>query len=59
MPEGRKLSTAPQAFTCRMEALLATPITDEDTGSAATLEVPLAGQAFKVKAGRQQCLGSA
>ena len=55
MPEGRKLGTAPQAFTCRMEALLATPITDEDTGSAATL----AGQAFKVKAGRQQCLGSA
>ena len=46
----------PDYLLGRMEALLATPITDEDTSSAATLEVTLAGQAFKVKAGRQQVL---
>jgi sigma-B regulation protein RsbU (phosphoserine phosphatase) len=40
----------------RMDALLATPLGDEDDSSSTTLEVSLAGQTFKVKAGRQQVL---
>jgi sigma-B regulation protein RsbU (phosphoserine phosphatase) len=40
----------------RMDALLATPLGAEDESASTTLEVSLAGQTFKVKAGRQQVL---
>lgn len=40
----------------RMGALLATPLDHEDDSSSTTLEVSLAGQTFKVKAGKQQVL---
>ena len=46
----------PDYLLGRMQALLATPLSDEDEATAATLEVSLAGQKFKVKAGRQQVL---
>lgn len=46
----------PDYLLGRMQALLATPLRDEDEASAATLEVTLAGQQFRVKAGRQQVL---
>ncbi len=46
----------PDYLLGRMQALLATPLGGEDEASAATLEVSLAGQKFKVKAGRQQVL---
>ena len=46
----------PDYLLGRMAALLATPLADEDESASATLEVSLAGQTFKVKAGRQQVL---
>jgi len=39
-----------------MDALLATPLEADDPAEATTLEVTLAGQKFRVKAGRQQVL---
>lgn len=47
----------PDYLLGRMQALLATPLeAADDAAAAATLEVTLAGQAFRVKAGRQQVL---
>ena len=46
----------PDYLLGRMRALLATPLDSTDDSTAATLEVSLAGQKFKVKAGRQQVL---
>jgi phosphoserine phosphatase RsbU/P len=46
----------PDYLLGRMQALLATPLGGDDEATAATLEVSLAGQKFKVKAGRQQVL---
>ena len=46
----------PDYLLGRMQALLATPLDSADDSAAATLEVSLAGQKFKVKAGRQQVL---
>ncbi len=46
----------PDYLLGRMRALLATPLDGGDEATAATLEVSLAGQKFKVKAGRQQVL---
>ncbi len=46
----------PDYLLGRMAALLATPLGDEDESASTTLEVSLAGQTFKVKAGRQQVL---
>ena len=46
----------PDYLLGRMQALLATPLEAEDGAAAATLEVSLAGQTFRVKAGRQQVL---
>jgi len=46
----------PDYLLGRMRALLATPLGGDDEAAAATLEVSLAGQKFKVKAGRQQVL---
>ena len=46
----------PDYLLGRMQALLATPLDGGDEAAAATLEVSLAGQKFKVKAGRQQVL---
>jgi sigma-B regulation protein RsbU (phosphoserine phosphatase) len=46
----------PDYLLGRMQALLATPLEGGDEATAATLEVSLAGQKFKVKAGRQQVL---
>jgi len=46
----------PDYLLGRMQALLATPLDGEAAAAAATLEVSLAGQKFKVKAGRQQVL---
>jgi sigma-B regulation protein RsbU (phosphoserine phosphatase) len=46
----------PDYLLGRMQALLATPLGGDDDAAAATLEVSLAGQKFKVKAGRQQVL---
>ncbi len=46
----------PDYLLGRMAALLATPLGDEDDATATTLEVTLAGQSFKVRAGRQQVL---
>ena len=46
----------PDYLLGRMQALLATPLGGDDEGSAAMLEVTLAGQKFRVKAGRQQVL---
>ncbi len=45
----------PDYLLGRMQALLATPL-DTAEDSAATLEVSLAGQTFRVQAGRQQVL---
>lgn len=45
----------PDYLLGRMQALLATPL-DAAEDSAATLEVSLAGQTFRVQAGRQQVL---
>jgi phosphoserine phosphatase RsbU/P len=45
----------PDYLLGRMKALLATPL-ETDNEAAATLEVTLAGQKFRVKAGRQQVL---
>ncbi len=45
----------PDYLLGRMQALLATPLESEEE-AAATLEVTLAGQQFRVKAGRQQVL---
>ena len=46
----------PDYLLGRMESLLATPLEAADDASAAMLEVTLAGQTFRVKAGRQQVL---
>ncbi len=46
----------PDYLLGRMQALLATPLSGDEDGTAATLEVSLAGQTFQVKAGRQQVL---
>ncbi len=46
----------PDYLLGRMQALLATPLGGDDDASAAMLEVTLAGQKFRVKAGRQQVL---
>jgi sigma-B regulation protein RsbU (phosphoserine phosphatase) len=46
----------PDYLLGRVAALLATPLGDEDESTSTTLEVSLAGQTFKVKAGRQQVL---
>jgi sigma-B regulation protein RsbU (phosphoserine phosphatase) len=46
----------PDYLLGRMQALLATPLGSDDDGPAAMLEVTLAGQKFRVKAGRQQVL---
>jgi sigma-B regulation protein RsbU (phosphoserine phosphatase) len=46
----------PDYLLGRMQALLATPLGDADDPAAAMLEVTLAGQRFRVKAGRQQVL---
>ncbi|MFM8291745.1 MAG: PP2C family protein-serine/threonine phosphatase [Planctomycetia bacterium] len=46
----------PDYLLGRMTALLATPLEAADDAQAATLEVTLAGQQFRVKAGRQQVL---
>jgi sigma-B regulation protein RsbU (phosphoserine phosphatase) len=40
----------------RMRSLLATPLEADEAGSDAVLEVTLAGQTFRVRAGRQQVL---
>ena len=45
----------PDYLLGRMQALLATPLASDEE-AAATLEVTLAGQKFRVKAGRQQVL---
>jgi sigma-B regulation protein RsbU (phosphoserine phosphatase) len=46
----------PDFLLARMQSLLATPLSDDAGGEAALLEVTLAGQQFRVKAGRQQVL---
>ena len=46
----------PDYLLGRMQALLATPLAAADDAAAAMLEVTLAGQKFRVKAGRQQVL---
>lgn len=46
----------PDYLLGRMAALLTTPLGDDDESANTTLEVSLAGQTFKVKAGRQQVL---
>ncbi len=46
----------PEYLLGRMQSLLATPLADEDEGSVGMLEVSIAGQKFRVKAGRQQVL---
>jgi len=46
----------PDFLLARMQSLLASPLADEVDGEAAMLEVTLAGQQFRVKAGRQQVL---
>ena len=46
----------PDYLLGRMTALLATPLAAADEAESATLEVSLAGQKFRVKAGRQQVL---
>jgi sigma-B regulation protein RsbU (phosphoserine phosphatase) len=46
----------PDFLLGRMQSLLASPLADEADGEAAMLEVTLAGQQFRVKAGRQQVL---
>ncbi len=46
----------PEYLLGRMQSLLATPLESADDGAAAMLEVTLAGQKFRVKAGRQQVL---
>jgi len=46
----------PDYLLGRMAALLATPLGEDDLADATTLEVSLAGQSFKVRAGRQQAL---
>ncbi|NCX99319.1 MAG: fused response regulator/phosphatase [Planctomycetia bacterium] len=46
----------PDFLLARMRSLLASPLADEVDGEAAMLEVTLAGQQFRVKAGRQQVL---
>jgi len=46
----------PDFLLGRMQSLLASPLADEVDGEAAMLEVTLAGQQFRVKAGRQQVL---
>jgi len=46
----------PAFLLSRMNDLLATPLGVDDASSAATLEVSLAGQQFRVQAGRQQVL---
>ena len=46
----------PDYLLGRMQALLATPLDASDEAATATLEVSLAGQKFKVKAGKQQVL---
>jgi len=46
----------PDYLLGRMTALLATPLEAADDAQAAMLEVTLAGQQFRVKAGRQQVL---
>ena len=46
----------PDYLLGRMTALLATPLEAADDAEAAMLEVTLAGQKFRVKAGRQQVL---
>ena len=46
----------PDYLLARMNALLETPLEAADDAAAAMLEVTLAGQKFRVKAGRQQVL---
>ena len=46
----------PDFLLGRMRALLATPLGDDEGDGGAVLDVTLAGQAFRVKAGRQQVL---
>jgi len=47
----------PEFLLARMQSLLASPLSEaEAEAEAATLEVTLAGQQFRVKAGRQQVL---
>jgi len=46
----------PSYLLGRIDALLATPLEADDQAAATTLEVTLAGQKFRVKAGRQQVL---
>ena len=47
----------PEFLLGRIQSLLATPLTETDSGGdEAVLEVTLAGQQFRVKAGRQQVL---
>ena len=46
----------PDFLLARIQSLLASPLSDESDGEAAMLEVTLAGQQFRVKAGRQQVL---
>jgi sigma-B regulation protein RsbU (phosphoserine phosphatase) len=46
----------PDYLLSRMESLLATPLTEAAAEAEGTLEVSLAGQTFRVKAGRQQVL---
>jgi sigma-B regulation protein RsbU (phosphoserine phosphatase) len=46
----------PEFLLGRMQSLLATPLESADDDVAAMLEVTLAGQKFRVKAGRQQVL---
>ena len=46
----------PDYLLGRMNSLLASPLESADDASAAMLEVTLAGQQFRVKAGRQQVL---
>jgi sigma-B regulation protein RsbU (phosphoserine phosphatase) len=46
----------PDFLLGRMQSLLASPLAEEADGETAMLEVTLAGQQFRVKAGRQQVL---
>jgi sigma-B regulation protein RsbU (phosphoserine phosphatase) len=46
----------PEYLLARMQALLATPLQVEEESAGAVLEVTLAGQRFRVQAGRQQAL---
>ena len=46
----------PDFLLARIQSLLASPLSEESDGEAAMLEVTLAGQQFRVKAGRQQVL---